>query len=41
VSLPGEVREPYDRLCWLRSPVCLEGREEARHNAWLELEALK
>jgi hypothetical protein len=28
VSRPGEVHDPYERLCWLRSPVCLEWREE-------------
>jgi hypothetical protein len=25
-----EVRDPYDQLCWLYSPVCLEWRAEAK-----------
>ena len=33
MSRPDEIHDPYDRLCWLCSPVCLEGREEAREEA--------
>jgi hypothetical protein len=30
VSPPDKVRDPYDQLCWLCNPVCLEGRDEAQ-----------
>ena len=33
MSPPDKVRDSYDQLCWLCSPVCLEGREEAREVA--------
>jgi len=33
VSRRDEVRDPYGRLCWLHSPVCLEWREETRKEA--------
>ena len=35
MNQPDEVRDAYERLCWLCSPVCLEWREEARKEASL------
>ena len=35
MSRPDEVYDPYERLCWLCKPVCLEGREEPQEEASL------
>jgi hypothetical protein len=35
VSRPDEVHDPYERLCWLCNPVCLEWREAAQEEASL------
>ena len=33
MSQRREVRDPYDRLSWFYSPVCLEWGEQAREEA--------
>ncbi len=35
MSRPDEVLDPYERLCWLCNPVCLEWREAAQEEASL------
>lgn len=35
MSRPDEVHDPYERLCWLCNPVCLEWREAAQEEASL------
>jgi hypothetical protein len=38
VTRREEVRDPYNRLCWLYSPVCLEWRAEAQEEVfWFRL----
>jgi hypothetical protein len=41
VNPPDKVPNPYDRLCWLCSPVCLEWREEAREEDALPFRLLE